>query len=100
MNKSKLDLIKQVAKNYNIEIKEVADGQGGIYYMKDDDNIIEYKGYQAEIKYSADDNCLYGNVINTKDTICFEIEDVKTIMKTFQEVIDDYLEMCEKVKKE
>ena len=56
-------------------------------------NIITYKGFQAEIQYSIEDNCLYGKVINIEDCICFEIENTKEVMKVFEEVIDDYLNM-------
>lgn len=63
-------------------------------------NIIEYKGYQAVIEYSAEDATLFGKVMDIDDRILFEIEDPSKAEEVFKDVIEDYLEMCKEVSKE
>ena len=59
------------------------------------DNIMEYKGYFAEIKYSDDDKCFCGKVFGLKnDLILFEGNSVKELRKDFEDAIDSYLENC------
>jgi len=63
-------------------------------------NILEYKGYQAIIEYSAIDAALFGRVMDIEDEIIFEIENPSEAERIFKEVVDDYLEMCKEVNKE
>lgn len=63
-------------------------------------NIMEYKGYFAEIKYSDEDGCFCGVLQGLKDdSISFEGKSVKELKKDFMEAIDDYLETCERLGK-
>lgn len=58
-------------------------------------NIMKYKGYWAEIKYSDEDECFCGSVEGLKNTlILFEGNTVKELKKDFKEAIDFYLEGC------
>lgn len=60
-------------------------------------NIMKYKGYWAEIKYSDEDECFYGIIEGLKNTsISFEGITVKELKKDFKQVIDYYLEDCKK----
>lgn len=64
-------------------------------------NIMKYKGYWAEIKYSDEDECFCGVVEGLKNTsISFEGETVKELKKDFKEAIDYYLEYCKEENKE
>ena len=63
-------------------------------------NIVEYRGYQAVIEYSAKDATLFGKVMDIDDRIIFEIEDPSKTEEIFKSVIDDYIEMCKEVSKE
>lgn len=63
-------------------------------------NIVEYKGYQAIIEYSAKDATLFGKVMDIDDRIIFEIENPSKTEEVFKSVIEDYLEMCKEVSKE
>lgn len=63
-------------------------------------NIIEYKGYQAIIEYSAEDATLFGKVLDVDDKIVFEIENPSEASEVFREIIDDYLEFCKENNKE
>lgn len=57
-------------------------------------NIIDYKGYQAKIEFSAEDATLFGVVMDINDKIIFEIDNPEKAMDIFEEVIEDYLELC------
>lgn len=58
-------------------------------------NIMKYKGYWAEIKYSDEDECFFGIIEGLKnDSISFEGEDVKKLKKDFKDAINDYLQFC------
>lgn len=59
------------------------------------DNIMKYKGYWAEIKYSDEDECFCGKVEGLKNTlILFEGQTVKELKKDFKDAIDSYLDNC------
>lgn len=58
-------------------------------------NIMKYKGYWAEVKYSDEDECFWGKIEGLKNTaILFEGETVKQLKKEFKDAIDFYLENC------
>ena len=64
-------------------------------------NIMKYKGYWAEIKYSDEDECFCGYIEGLKDDIIsFDGVTVKELKKNFKYAIDDYLETCKKLCKE
>ena len=54
----------------------------------------DYKGYQADVRYSAEDGCLVGRVIGTKDVILFDALAVDEIEASFHSAVDEYLEDC------
>lgn len=61
-------------------------------------NIMKYKGYWAEIKYSDEDDCFCGAVPGLKkDLILFEGETVKELKKDFKDAIDHYLSTCKAI---
>lgn len=58
-------------------------------------NIMEYKGYWAEIKYSDEDECFCGVIEGLKNaSISFEGNTVEELKKDFKEAVDFYLEDC------
>lgn len=63
-------------------------------------NIIEYKGYIANIEFSADDNVLFGVIQGIKDLVSFEAENIVDLITEFHEAVDDYLETCKILGKE
>lgn len=59
------------------------------------DNIMEYKGYLAKIRYSDEEECFYGKVEGLKNAlILFEGNTVKELKKDFKNAIDEHLKMC------
>jgi len=63
-------------------------------------NLIEYKDYYAKIEYSSDDELFFGSIVGIGDSITFEGKSVEELKKAFQEAVDDYLDMCQKIGKE
>lgn len=58
-------------------------------------NIMKYKGYWAEIRYSDEDECFWGKIEGLKNTsITFEGQTVKELKRDFKEAIDFYLDNC------
>lgn len=58
-------------------------------------NIMRYKGYWAEIKYSDEDECFCGVVEGLKhSSISFEGNTVKELKKDFKDAIDYHLQYC------
>lgn len=63
-------------------------------------DILQYKGYYAEIHFSADDEVFFGKLIGINDLVNFEADTVKGLKKAFKDAVDDYLHTCKELKKE
>ncbi|MEM9509848.1 MAG: type II toxin-antitoxin system HicB family antitoxin [Cyanobacteria bacterium P01_E01_bin.35] len=61
---------------------------------------MKYKGYEATIEYDEVDQIFFGRVINTRDIISFDGESVAELKKSFEAVIEEYLEDCRQEGKE
>lgn len=61
---------------------------------------MKYKGYEATIEYDDEDQIFFGRVINTRDVISFDGESVAELRQSFEAVIEEYLEDCQKEGKE
>ena len=56
-------------------------------------DIIKYKGYWAEVRYSDEDECFWGKVEGLKNaSITFEGQTVKELKKDFKDAINFYLD--------
>jgi predicted HicB family RNase H-like nuclease len=53
---------------------------------------MNYKGYQANIGYSDEDECFVGKVLGIRDIIGFHGSSVEELKIAFHEAIDFYLE--------
>lgn len=62
-------------------------------------DLLQYKGYYAEIHFSAEDEVFYGKLIGINDLVNFEADSVKGLKKTFKEAVEDYLETCKNLNK-
>ena len=56
--------------------------------------MMEYKGYFAKVDFDDDANIFHGEVINLRDVITFEGENVRELKQAFQDSVDDYLAFC------
>ena len=63
-------------------------------------DILQYKGYYANVQYSAEDDVFYGSVIGINDLVSFEGTSVKGLKQSFYEAVDDYLDTCKEQGKE
>ena len=57
-------------------------------------NILEYKGYNGTVEYSAEDNILFGKVIGIKSLISYEGHSVEELRTDFKSAVDEYLADC------
>jgi predicted HicB family RNase H-like nuclease len=62
-------------------------------------DILQYKGYYADINFSAPDEVFYGKLIGINDLVNFEADSVKELVKAFHEAVEDYLETCVEIGK-
>lgn len=58
--------------------------------------ILEYKGYIAQLHFDWNDNIVVGRVINTREIIFFHADNVSEIKQEFHDTIDDYITICQK----
>ena len=63
-------------------------------------DILQYKGYYANVQYSAEDDVFFGSVIGINDLVSFEGTSVKGLKQSFYEAVDDYLDTCQAQGKE
>lgn len=63
-------------------------------------DILHYKGYYANVQFSADDEVFFGKLLGITDVVSFEGTTVKELKNAFIEAVDDYLATCEELDKE
>ncbi len=57
-------------------------------------SMMEYKGYQGSVEFSAEDKVFFGKIDAIRDLVSFEGTDVAGLEKGFKEAVDDYLALC------
>lgn len=62
--------------------------------------IMNYKGYSAPINYSDEDGLFVGHVSGLKDVIGFHGHSIQEVHRAFEEAVDDYLDVCERMNSE
>jgi predicted HicB family RNase H-like nuclease len=55
---------------------------------------MTYKGYSGKIEYDDEAGIFHGEVIDIKDVITFQGDNVKDLKKAFEDSVDDYLNFC------
>jgi predicted HicB family RNase H-like nuclease len=65
--------------------------------MKD---IIRYNNFIGSVHFSTDDEIFYGKIEGINDLVTFEGSTVRELKKAFEDAVDDYLSICEEVKKD
>lgn len=56
-------------------------------------NIVEYKGFQGQVEW--EDDALYITVLHVPDTLISQCDKATEVEQAFEELIDDYLALCE-----
>ena len=62
-------------------------------------DILQYKGYYAQVHFSAEDEVFFGKLIGINDLVNFEADSVKGLKRAFKEAVEDYLETCRSLNK-
>lgn len=57
---------------------------------------LSYRGFKAQIEFSADDNVFWGRLLGIKDEVTFEGETVSELKTAFKNAVDFHIELCEK----
>ena len=63
-------------------------------------SMLEYKGYHASIKYDAEDEIFIGTVFGINDSLNFHGASVSELKTMFEQSIENYLELCERIGKD
>jgi predicted HicB family RNase H-like nuclease len=58
--------------------------------------MFKYKGYFGKAQFDDELEIFHGEVVNTRDIITFQGSSVKELKKSFEESVDDYLDLCRK----
>lgn len=58
-------------------------------------DLLEYKGYHGTVEYSAEDECLIGQVIDINGTIGYHGSSLEEIQSDFEGAVQAYLDACE-----
>jgi predicted HicB family RNase H-like nuclease len=62
-------------------------------------NKMQYKDFIGSVNYSADDETFYGKIEGVNDLVTYEGDSVKEIKRAFEEAVNDYIALCERVGK-
>lgn len=57
-------------------------------------NSMKYKDYIGTVEYSDEDECFHGKVLGIHSLITFEGQSVSELKKSFQMMVDEYIEDC------
>ena len=61
---------------------------------------LEYNGYTGSVEYSAEDDCLFGEVIGMKSLMIYQGESLEELRDGFRQVVDEYIASCEETGQE
>ncbi len=56
--------------------------------------MFKYKGYLGKTQFDDELEIFHGEVVNTRDIITFQGKSVKELKKSFEDSVDDYLDLC------
>lgn len=59
--------------------------------------MLKYKGYSANLEIDADEQVIYGTVLDLQDVIHFEGETVAEATQAFEDSVDEYLDYCNEI---
>ncbi len=55
---------------------------------------MEYKDYYGSVNYDDEQKLFYGKIEFIRNLISYEGDDKENLRKSFEEAVDDYLELC------
>lgn len=62
--------------------------------------MIEYKGYTGVFEFDPTVDVFHGRVIGLQDVVTFEGRSIDELRKEMEASVEDYLELCQEVRKE
>jgi predicted HicB family RNase H-like nuclease len=57
-------------------------------------NTLKYKDFMGSVQFSDVDNLFFGKIEGINGLVNFEGETVQELRKSFEEAVEDYLDMC------
>lgn len=55
---------------------------------------LTYKGYTAKVRYSEEDGCFVGRVVDIDDIVSFDGNTDEELRDAFEGMVDFYIEVC------
>ncbi|MGB3205770.1 MAG: type II toxin-antitoxin system HicB family antitoxin [Crinalium sp.] len=62
--------------------------------------MLTYKGYTAYLEVDVEAGVIFGRVLDIKDVLTFQGNNVDEARQEFHDMINDYLDWCEELRKE
>jgi predicted HicB family RNase H-like nuclease len=56
--------------------------------------MMKYKGYTASVEFDDEALIFHGEISGLNDVITFQAKDAKSLITSFQDSIEDYLDWC------
>ena len=60
---------------------------------------LKYKDFMGSVHFSTDDEVFHGKLIGINDLVTFEGSSVVELKNSFEEAVEDYIELCRNVNK-
>jgi predicted HicB family RNase H-like nuclease len=60
---------------------------------------LKYKDFIGSVHFNADDDVFYGKIEGIDSLISFEGKSVNELKESFEQAVDDYLDICEQTGK-
>lgn len=57
-------------------------------------DLISYKNYYGSVHFDAKEELFFGKIEFIRDLVNYEASDAKSLIKSFHEAVDSYLEDC------
>ncbi|TVP60879.1 MAG: type II toxin-antitoxin system HicB family antitoxin [Nodularia sp. (in: Bacteria)] len=55
---------------------------------------MKYKGYEALVEFDDEAEIFHGEIVNIRDVVTFQGDNVKDLKQAFEDSIEDYLDFC------
>lgn len=62
-------------------------------------NSLKYRGYIGSVEFDIDGGYLHGKILFIDDCIIYDANTVPELQKSFENAVDDYLELCKEIGK-
>jgi predicted HicB family RNase H-like nuclease len=57
---------------------------------------MQYRDYSGSVHYNDEDSVFYGKIEDIRSLVSYEGEDIDSLQASFEEAVDDYLELCQR----